>query len=119
MVFHLIWNINHNKCFQIQHQQQRGYQPKPASSSASYNSNQQQNNRSGGYAQWRSERSGHQGDRGGYRGNQDRGNYGNQQSNRGGYQRYDSEQNQRYHSSRPDRVQGPPSNQYGGSYSRQ
>jgi len=100
-----------------QQQQQRGYQSSrpPVTSSSSYNPNNQQNNRGGGYTQWRTERGGHQSDRGGYRGNQDRGNYGN----RGGYQRYDSEQNQRYHSARPDRVQGPPSNQYGGAYSRQ
>ncbi|CAG9801172.1 unnamed protein product [Chironomus riparius] len=94
-----------------QQQQQRGYQSsRSAQTSSTYTPNNQQNTR-GGYSQWRSDRGGaHQGDRG---------NHGRNQSNRGGYQRYDSEQNQRYHSSRPDRVQGPPSNNYGGAYSRQ
>lgn len=96
-----------------QQQQQRGYS-QSARPTSSYNSNNQQNNRGAGYSQWRSERGGH-------RNNQDRGNYGQNQSgaHRGGYQRYNSEQNQRYHSARPDRVQGPPTNHYGGAYSRQ
>lgn len=90
---------------QMQHQQQRGYQgsSRPDNSSSSYSS-QQSNRGGGGYSQWRSDRGG--------------GQQGGNNSNRGGYQRYDSQQHQRYHSSRPDKVQGPPSNHYGGAYSR-
>lgn len=91
-------------------QQQRGYQSqvRPAASSTSSYS-QGNSGSSGGYTQWRSQRGG---------GNQQQSNSYRGSNQRGGYQRYDSQQPDRYFAPRPDKLPGPPLNQYGGSYSR-
>lgn len=102
-----------------QNQQRDGFQQRPPHQSGSSSSHapQYQNNRppqqgggsSGGYQQWKAQRGGF--------GQSQRGH----QSSRGGYQRFNSEgdQQQRYFSPKPDKIPGPPSSRYGGSYSRE
>lgn len=96
-----------------QHQQSRNaYSSGPSQPYQQSRPPHQQSGGSGGYQQWKTQRGGFQGQRGGNH---------SQQSNRGGYQRFNSNSDQqqpRQYNNRPDKAEGAAASRYGGSYSR-